>query len=79
MVEQLGSVLTDFPIPEDLVEALAILRGASMTDPAMLEACFRNSRRCAAPQRLESVAFPEIGVDVYRWEEAGDEVKVPLS
>ena len=46
-------------------------RHAGQTDPAVLEACFRNSLSLAAEYGLDSVAFPAIGAGVYGWD-AGD-------
>lgn len=47
-------------------------RNAGQTDPALLEACFRNSLRVAAELGARSVAFPAVSAGIYGW--GADEV-----
>lgn len=43
-------------------------RRAGQNDPAVLEACFRNSLALADEHGVESLAFPAVGAGVYGWE-----------
>lgn len=45
-------------------------RHAGQTDPALLEACFRNSLRVASELGARSVAFPAVSAGVYGWDPA---------
>lgn len=53
-------------------------RHAGQSDPALLEACFRNSLAVAAELGARTVAFPAISAGIYGWE-ADDVARIAVA